>query len=191
MNDYERVARIIRFLDENHPEQPSLAEIARAAGLSESHLHRLFRAWAGVTPKDFVQCLTLEHAKRRLRESASILDAAVDAGFSGPGRLHDLFVTIEAVAPGEVKNGGAGGEIGWGYADSPFGRCSIGWSARGICHLAFHDDEMDDLPSELKRNWPNATFKGSETEAARWARSIFEPGTSSNAPLKAWVRGTA
>src|ERR1700722_7580107 len=108
MNDYERVARIIRHLDENHTAQPDLTELAACSGLSRYHFHRLFRRWAGVTPKDFLQCLTLEHAKRSLRESASVLDSALAAGLSGPGRLHDLLVTLEAASPGEYKNGGAG-----------------------------------------------------------------------------------
>src|SRR6266704_1093451 len=108
MNDYERVAAVIRHLDENHAGQPTLADLADASGLSESHFHRLFHRWAGITPKDFLQSLTLEHAKRRLRESASVLDAALDAGLSGPGRLHDLLVTLEAASPGEFKNGGHG-----------------------------------------------------------------------------------
>ena len=106
MNDYARVEKVIRYLDEYHPAQPSLADLAAACGLSESHFHRLFHRWAGATPKDFIQCLTVEHAKRRLRESASVLDAALDAGLSGPGRLHDLLVTIEAASPGGIKSGG-------------------------------------------------------------------------------------
>src|SRR2546428_13232690 len=95
MNDYDRIATVIRFWEHNHTGQPTLGELARTAGLSESHFHRLFHRWAGITPKDFLQCLTAEHAKQRLRESASVLDAALDAGLSGPGRLHDLLVTIE------------------------------------------------------------------------------------------------
>src|SRR5215212_1482423 len=108
MNDYDRVARVIRHLDEHHGDQPSLRELAAVADLSESHFHRLFHRWAGITPKDFLQCLTAEFAKQRLRESASILDAALDSGLSGASRLHDLLVTLEAGSPGELKNRGAG-----------------------------------------------------------------------------------
>src|SRR2546426_9956983 len=114
MNDYERIARVIRHLDEHHANQPSLHQLAAVVGLSESHFHRLFHRWAGVTPKDFLQCLTVEHAKRRLRESASVLEAALDVGLSGPGRLHDLLVTLEAASPGEFKSGGHGLSIEWG-----------------------------------------------------------------------------
>ena len=111
MNDYERIASIIRYLDEHHAEQPGLAELAGHVGLSASHFHRLFSAWAGVTPKDFLQCLTLTHAKMLLRDGESVLAAALEAGVSGPGRLHDLCVGLEAASPGEVKSGGKGWEI--------------------------------------------------------------------------------
>src|SRR5213594_2330663 len=107
MNDYERIARVIRLLDERHDAQLSLEEMAAVASLSESHFHRLFRRWAGVTPKDFLQCLTAQFAKERLRESVSVLEAALEAGLSGPGRLHDLMVTLEAASPGEWKRRGA------------------------------------------------------------------------------------
>src|SRR5882672_7015242 len=191
MNDFERIATVIRHLDENHAGQPALADLAAASGLSESHFHRLFRRWAGVTPKDFLQCLTAEHAKRRLRESASVLDAALDAGLSGPGRLHDLLVTIEAASPGEFKSGGQGMSIEWGLAESPFGCCSLGWNARGICHLAFHDRNKNfAAPSELRENWPNAKFRRNDREAHRLAKIIFGRGGTSTAPLKTFVRAT-
>src|ERR1043165_4067041 len=101
MNDYERVARVLRYLDENHESQPALGTLAKFAGLSESHFHRLFSRWAGITPKDFLQSLTVERAKRLLREGKSVLDSALQAGLSGPGRLHDLCVVLEAASPGE------------------------------------------------------------------------------------------
>ena len=117
MSDYERVARIIEHLDEAHRDQPDLAALARRAGLSPHHFHRLFTSWAGVTPKDFLQCLTLEHAKARLKAGESVLSSALDAGLSGPGRLHDLCVTLEAASPGEIKSGGAGWSIVAGFAE--------------------------------------------------------------------------
>ena len=191
MNDYARVEKVIRYLDENHPAQPSLADLAAACGLSESHFHRLFHRWAGATPKDFVQCLTVEHAKRRLRESGSVLDAALDAGLSGPGRLHDLLVTIEAASPGEIKSGGSGMTIEWGMAGTPFGNCTLGWNPRGICHLAFHDtDEAPAAPTELRASWPNATLHRNDREAARREKIIFDPDARSTAPLRAFVRAT-
>jgi AraC family transcriptional regulator of adaptative response/methylated-DNA-[protein]-cysteine methyltransferase len=191
MNDYTRVANVIRYLDENHTGQPALGDLAAAAGLSESHFHRIFHRWAGVTPKDFLQCLTVEHAKRRLRESASVLEAALDAGLSGPGRLHDLLVTIEAASPGEFKNGGHGTTIEWGLAGSPFGECSIGWNARGICHLAFHETDADFTePPGLRENWPNARLRRNDHQAGRRSGTIFNHGAPTAVPLKACVRAT-
>jgi len=191
MNDFDRIATVIRYLDENHTEQPSLNDLAAAVDLSESHFHRLFQRWAGVTPKDFLQCLTVEHAKRRLRESANVLETALDTGLSGPGRLHDLLVTIEAASPGEFKSGGIGMTIEWGFAESLFGWCSLGWNPRGICHLAFHDVKGDfTSPAELHENWPNAKLQRNDVTAQRQADTIFKTGTSTSAPLKAFVRAT-
>ena len=191
MNDYARVANVIRYLDENHAGQPALGDLAAASGLSESHFHRLFHRWAGVTPKDFLQCLTVEHAKRRLRESASVLEAALDVGLSGPGRLHDLLVTLEAASPGEYKQGGHGLSIEWGLAGSPFGWCSVGWNARGLCHLAFHETDADFVePRGLRESWPNAKFRRTDRQACRRAKAIFSFGTQSTASLKAFVRAT-
>ena len=143
MNEYERIARVIRHLEAHHAEQPDLATLAKVAGMSPYHFHRLFGAWAGITPKDFLQCLTLAHAKMLLQQGASVLDAALAVGLSGPGRLHDLCVTLEAATPGEVKAGGAGWTLSAGFAASPFGRCLIGESRRGLCHLAFPDGNGD------------------------------------------------
>src|SRR5256886_10909030 len=120
MNDYERVANVIRFLDRHHTEQPDLNQLASAAGLSPFHFHRLFSAWAGVTPKDFLQCLTLEHVKHLLRNGDNVFDAALNAGLSGPGRLHDLCVTLEAASPGEMKSGGAGVRNDYCFPPTPF-----------------------------------------------------------------------
>ena len=191
MNDFARVARVIRHLDAHHSEQPALGDLAAASGLSASHFHRLFHRWAGVTPKDFVQCLTVEHAKRQLRDSASVLDAALDAGLSGPGRLHDLLVTIEAASPGEYKSGGQGMGIEWGLAESPFGPCSIGWNARGICHLAFHETgEAFAEPPGLRESWPNARTRRDDRDARHRAKAIFNSAPHPAAPLKAYVRAT-
>jgi len=192
MNDFDRVATVIRFLDQNHEAQPNLAQLAAEIGLSQSHFHRLFRRWAGVTPKDFLQCLTAEHAKRRLRESASVLDAALDAGLSGPGRLHDLLVTIEGASPGDVKRGGQGMEIVWGRVQSPFGECTIGWNLRGICHLAFEDANPTLAePPELRLAWPKARLSRNDREARRWAKLIFCRKSGSKPTLSAFVPATA
>jgi len=192
MDDYSRIAATIHYLEENHASQPALAELAANAGLSESHFHRLFRRWAGSTPKEFLQCLTVEHAKDRLRKSASVLDAALDSGLSGPGRLHDLFVKIEAASPGEFKSGGAGMRIGWGTAESPFGTCLIAWSERGICHLSFEDSVKNpsDPPEELTRDWWAAEIFRSDPDAVKIAEGIFEKRHLDQSELKVYVRAT-
>jgi len=173
MSDYEKIASVIRFLDENRSAQPSVARMADVAGLSESRFHRLFLRWAGLTPKDFLQCLTVEYAKSRLRDPVSVFDASLDAGLSGPGRLHDLTVSLEAASPGEWKSGGRGVDVTWGFSECPFGLCSVGWNARGICHLAFHDVPCD-FPESLARNWSQAFLTRNDREAARQAKAIFE-----------------
>src|SRR5438105_11924519 len=155
MNDYERVASVIRFLDRHHAEQSGLAELAHAAGLSPLHFHRLFSAWAGVTPKDFLQCLTLEHVKMLLRDGDSVLDAALNAGLSGPGRLHDLCVTLDAASPGEMKNSGAGMKIDYGFAETPFGEALIAETKRGVCHLSFLNGQgRNGARDFLMLQWP-------------------------------------
>lgn len=171
VSDYEKIASVIRFLDSNRSAQPSVARMAGAAGLSESHFHRLFLRWAGVTPEDFLQCLTVDYVKSRLRDPGGVLDAS--PGLSGPGRLHGPTVNLEAASPGELKSGGPGIDVTWGFCECPFGLCSVGWTTRGICHLAFHDEAVD-FPQSLVRNWPMASFARSDRAAARHAADIFE-----------------
>jgi len=192
MNDYERIARVIRYLDEHHAEQPDLALLARRAGLSAFHFHRLFSEWAGVTPKDFLQCLTAARVTESLRRGKSILDSALDAGLSGPGRAHDLCVNLEAASPGEMKSGGAGWTITAGFAETPFGKCLIAESPRGICHLAFVEPEnKDEAWRELRENWPKAQLRRDDSAAEKIAARIFTraPGRSRR-PLRAFVKGT-
>jgi AraC family transcriptional regulator of adaptative response/methylated-DNA-[protein]-cysteine methyltransferase len=172
MNDYERIAQVIRFLDARHLEQPDLAALAAHAGLSPFHFHRLFSNWAGITPKDFLQCLTFAHAKKLLRDGGNILDAALESGLSGPGRLHDLCVNLEAASPGELKSGGAGWTILFGFADSPFGKCLIAESPRGICHLSFVENEKTSLTG-LQKEWPQAKWKRDDSAALRLAEMVF------------------
>jgi AraC family transcriptional regulator, regulatory protein of adaptative response / methylated-DNA-[protein]-cysteine methyltransferase len=135
--DYSRIEKAILFLEENYHRQPELHEIADSVHLSDFHFQRLFRRWAGISPKRFVQFLTLEHAKRMLADSRSVLDATYDAGLSSPGRLHDLFVNVEAMTPGEYKARGAGLGIAYGFHPSPFGECLVAVTERGICGLGF------------------------------------------------------
>jgi AraC family transcriptional regulator of adaptative response/methylated-DNA-[protein]-cysteine methyltransferase len=194
MNDYERVATMIRFLDRHHTDQPDLNELAAAAGLSPFHFHRLFSTWAGVTPKDFLQCLTLEHVKQLLRDGGNVFDAALDAGLSGPGRLHDLCVTLEAASPGEMKNGGAGIQIDYGFFQTPFGEALIAETERGLCHLSFvQEDGRDAVRDLLADEWPNAQLKRSDSRIAELSDVIFTQGREGAArrPLRAFVRGTS
>jgi len=191
MNDYERIAQIIRFLDEHHAEQPDLPTLAKRTGLSESHFHRLFSNWAGVTPKDFLQCLTLAHAKELLRAGESVFGTALESGLSGPGRLHDLCVNLEAASPGELKSGGEGWTLSCGLAETPFGTCLIAVSPRGICHLSFVENESAAL-AELHTEWPKAKLKRDHPAAAKTAGKIFQCRARPDAgePLRALVRGT-
>lgn len=192
MDDYARVAQVIDYLEVNHAEQPDLAVLAKRVGLSPHHFHRLFTRWAGVTPKDFLQCLTLAHARALLRGGESVLDAALASGLSGPGRLHDLCVTLEAASPGEMKSGGRGWTLYFGTASSPFGECLIAESPRGLCHLSFVEQGGEVAAvAAMRGNWPHAHWERDEARAARWANRIFAPKPiTGSSPLKAFVQGT-
>lgn len=173
--EYERIERAIRYLESHASEQPGLDEVAAAAGLSPFHFQRLFRRWAGVSPKRFLQLLTVEHAKHLLAGSASVLDAAFEAGLSGPGRLHDHFVTLEAVSPGEYKHGGAGLEIRHGVHPSPFGLALVGETDRGVCALAFVDRGGEPAALDwLRSSWPEARLAADPAATRATVRRIFE-----------------
>ncbi len=189
MSDYERIEKVIRWLEKNYASQPSLVELSKVAGVSEFHFQRLFSRWTGTTPKSFVQYLTAKHAKQLLADSKDVLSASLESGLSGPGRLHDLIISIEAVTPGEFKAKGAGVEIRYGVQKTPFGDCLIGLTSRGICHLAFLNNDADEAVAELKANWPNAEFKLSRTETAKIAKRIF--GKSGKGKISLLLKGTA
>ena len=138
---YRIVAQAIEFIRSHARQQPSLADIASSVHLSAYHLQRLFTDWAGISPKRFLQFLTKEHAKQSLQHSADVLSAALEAGLSGSGRLHDLLVTCEAMSPGEIKSRGLGVTVRYGVAATPFGDALIGWTPRGVCYLAFCDQD--------------------------------------------------
>ena len=158
--DYQRIAAALDWISEHFEEQPTLLDISAHAGLSPYHFQKLFSRWVGLSPKKYVQYLTLERAKSSLEASDSVLGAAYAAGLSGPGRLHDLFVTVEAVTPGEYKSRGAGLEICYGIHESPFGRCLLMHTERGICGLAFVDDDEDhEALATLGARWRNARLR--------------------------------
>src|SRR6201995_84926 len=159
MRDYDSVRRAIAFISEHLGAQPTIEAMGDAAAVTPDELHHLFRRWAGLTPKAFMQALTLDHAKGLLRESASILDAALASGLSGPGRLHDLFVTHEAMSPGEWKAGGAGMTLRYGFHPSPFGTAVVIASERGLAGLAFADPGNERVSfTDMTRRWPKANY---------------------------------
>ncbi len=194
MSDYQRVAEIIEYLAQNFREQPDLDSLASMVGLSTFHFHRLFRRWAGTTPKTFLQHLTAEEAKRLLRGGDSVLDTALDVGLSGPGRLHDLCVSLEAASPGEIKSGGEGWDITGGFCETPFGQALIAIGPRGVCGFAFVA-EAASLNAEwiaLQESWPNAKLQRNDESAQTVAQSIFsyDQVRSHREPIRLLVKGT-
>ncbi len=190
--DYERIELAIRFLQSHHHEQPALSEMARSVNLSEYHFQRLFSRWVGISPKRFMQYLTKEQAKHLLTQSKDLLSVSHATGLSGPSRLHDLFVTCEAVTPGEYKQRGEGVEIRYGIHPSPFGECLVALTDRGICNLMFvQDHERDAAITFLRDNWPAAEF----TEDYSGTRVVIEQmmelfQTRSSTPLRLFLSGT-
>ncbi len=175
LRDYNSVRRAIAFISEHWRQQPTIEAMADAASVTPDELHHLFRRWAGLTPKAFMQALTLDHAKGLLRESASVLDAALDFGLSGPGRLHDLFVTHEAMSPGEWKNGGGGMTMRYGFHASPFGTALVMATARGLAGLAFADPgEEPAALADMRSRWPNALYVEDRDGTAALAQRIFD-----------------
>jgi AraC family transcriptional regulator of adaptative response/methylated-DNA-[protein]-cysteine methyltransferase len=191
-DDYQRVEQAIRFLEANFRRHPSLDEIAESVHLSKYHFQRLFKRWAGISPTQFLQFLTLEYAKERLQESQSILDAALDAGLSGPGRLHDLFVTFEATTPGEYKKQGTGLQITYGIHDTPFGKCLLATTARGIC--ALHFVQTSDIPAAVKPltdHWPQAQLVEDRRQTQPLVDQIFAPASADHSrPFHLLLKGT-
>lgn len=189
-SDYERIEKAIHYIDQNFRRQPPLEEVARSVGLSEYHFQRLFRRWAGVSPKRFLQFVTAGHARDMLTSSRTVLDTAYDAGLSGPGRLHDLMVTVDAMTPGEVQRLGAGLVIRYGFHDSPFGECLLAATDRGLCGLEFLSGGDREAAVEwLRSRWPGATLRPDQEESAVTAERVFAPGDSEG-PIPIVLRGT-
>ena len=190
--DYDIVRRAIAHIRGNWRTQPEIEQIAEAAGVTPTELHHLFRRWAGLTPKAFLQALTLDHARRLLRESASVLDAAYEVGLSGPGRLHDLFVTHEAMSPGQWKARGEGLTLSYGFHPSPFGTALVIASERGLAGLAFADPgEESKALDDMRGRWPRAEFREDTAATAAQARRIFEPKLwRRDRPLRVVMIGT-
>lgn len=189
--NFNRIAEAIEYLTQNFREQPALDEVAAKVHLSPFHFQRLFTEWAGVSPKKFLQFLTLDHAKSILKnKEASLLDAAFETGLSGTGRLHDLFISIEGMTPGEYKNGGAALPINYSYAESPFGNLLVASTPKGLCHMAFADDEQQAL-HELRQRFPNAAYRQVVDLIQQNALYIFTHDWSKLDQIKLHLKGTA
>lgn len=190
--DYDRIEEAIRFLEANFRQQPGLEEVAAHVHLSPFHFQRCFRRWAGVTPKQFLQYLTIGYAKELLQQSRSLLDASLRCGLSGPGRLHDLFVTLDALTPGEYKTLGAGLTIRYGFHPTPFGTCLIALTERGICTLRFvADEERERALEEVRRQWARSRFEEDREATERVVTQIFGgEATEGGEPLRLLVKGT-
>ena len=174
--DYERIEKAIQFLSENFHSQPSLKEISAKIHVSEYHFQRLFSRWVGISPKRFLQFLTKEYAKALLEKSINLLDVTYESGLTSPGRLHDLFVTCEAVTPGEYKAKGAGLEIAYGYHATPFGECMLAKTDRGICGLSFvQNDDRQSVFASLAHKWQNAKLIENPDVTRPLIKRIFNP----------------
>ena len=183
-SDFERVARAIHFVTANAGEQPSLDAVAAHVGLSGPHFQRTFKRFAGVSPKRFLQQLTVEAAKERLRASLGVLDASLDVGLSGPGRLHDLFVSLEAMTPGEFKRTAHGVPITYGFGTTHLGAARIAWTERGICSLEFSEPNDE---ASLLATWPAARWQRNDADATALLHRVFE---KSDGHLALHVSGT-
>lgn len=191
--DYARIEQAILFLEKNFQRQPSLSEIAASINLSEYHFQRMFTRWAGISPKRFLQFLTLEYAKELLAESNNLLDVTYETGLSSPGRLHDLFVTCEAITPGEYKAQGSGMTIRYGFHASPFGECLLALTDRGITALSFvQAGQQRHALVELQHNWPQADFHEDAVQTGSIVEQIFAPRSNdaNGTPFKLYLKGT-
>src|SRR3569833_1745209 len=187
--DCARFARAIGFIEARFREQPKLADIASHAGLSEFHFNRLFRRWAGVTPKPYLGFVTGNAAKGALLSQPSVLDAAYSVGLSGPGRLHDLIVTLDAMTPGELKLQGRGTVIRYGFSDTPVGKALLATTTRGVCHLSFVEAGKErSALRELQERWPDATLEQDALHALSIARQIW--AGEGDSAVKVSVSGT-
>jgi AraC family transcriptional regulator of adaptative response/methylated-DNA-[protein]-cysteine methyltransferase len=192
--DYHRIERAIRYLDASSPTRPSLDAVAKHVGMSPFHFQRLFTRWAGISPKRFSQVLALEYAKEKLVDSRNMIDATYDAGLSSGGRLHDLFVSLEAMTPGQYRQQGEGLTISAGFHESPFGDALVATTDRGVCGLSFHDGNRREALRDLAARWPNATIEERPRVTAPVASRIFSAldvrDPDSLVPLGLLVHGT-
>ncbi|NUO81837.1 methylated-DNA--[protein]-cysteine S-methyltransferase [candidate division KSB1 bacterium] len=189
--DYQRIANAITFIEKNFRRQPSLDEVAASVYLSEHHFQRLFSRWVGISPKRFLQFLTKEYAKKLLAHSSNLLDVTFASGLSSPGRLHELFVTCEAMTPGEYKSEGEGLAISYGFHPTPFGECLLALTERGICALQFVKQGRKQVLAWLKKKWPRARLQHAPAATQPYITRIFSvPRRKASRPLHLLVEGT-
>jgi AraC family transcriptional regulator of adaptative response/methylated-DNA-[protein]-cysteine methyltransferase len=186
--DYQRIEKTILFIEANFRSQPTLDQIAQSLHVSRYHFDRLFKRWAGISPIQFLQFITLEYTKKRLAESKTALEASL----SGPSRLHDLFITFEAMTPGEYKKGGAGLKISYGFCDSPFGMCLLATSKRGICYLGFEvSGDRKKTRDQLCAAWPDSIFVEDSSAVCPIVNAIFENAhQKTSRPFNLQIKGT-
>ncbi|MBO0763409.1 MAG: bifunctional helix-turn-helix domain-containing protein/methylated-DNA--[protein]-cysteine S-methyltransferase [Hyphomicrobiaceae bacterium] len=194
-NDYDQIRNAIAFLTRSWDQQPSLDELAAHLELAPTQCQKLFKRWCGLSPKEFVQALTVEHARALLKDSASILDAAYGVGLSGGGRLHDLFVSHEAMTPGDYKRRGEGLDMAYGFHACPFGEALLIATERGLAGLAFLDEDKaltrEEVLADMMRRWPRAKFRAAPDRTKAFARLIFSPAEwSIDRPVRLVLIGT-
>ena len=186
---YQLISEALHWLCQNQQNQPSLEELARHTGLSPHYLQRLFQDWAGVSPKQFLKYLTKAQAMERLRQGRTVLDSALSSGLSGPGRLHDLLITTEAMTPGEAKRRGLGVTMKYGYGMTPFGEALLAWTDRGVCFLGFcHEEGKAHAWAHLIQQWPDADLREDHLQASNKLEGIFTEKDQQK--LKIWLRGS-
>lgn len=186
---YQLIAEALHWLCQNQQDQPSLEELADHVGLSPQYLQRLFQDWAGVTPKQFLKYLTKAQAMERLRQGQTVLDSALSSGLSGPGRLHDLLITTQAMTPGEAKRKGLGVEVSYGYGITPFGEALLAWTDRGVCFLGFcHEEGKQHIWNHFTQQWPDANLAEDSLGANDKLAEIFNE--KEHKQLKIWLRGS-
>ena len=189
MNDYEKIEKAIGYIADHFKEQPDLDEVAKQVHVSPFHFQRMFKEWAGVSPKKFLQYISLEHAKSLMKENRTLSDVSFETGLSGTGRLHDLFISIEGMTPGEYKNGGEQLTINYSFAESPFGNIIVASTLKGICHLAFADDEKKAM-ANLKQFFPNAAYHQVVDTLQQNALFIFTQDWKDLSKIKLHLKGT-
>ncbi len=192
MHDYYRIAEALKYIKDNMQNQPNLEEVAKQIHVSPFHFQRLFSDWAGISPKKFLQYLSVEHAKKILKmDGNSVYDAAYETGLSGTGRLHDLFVNIEGMTPGEYKNGGKNLSIQYSFQESQFGNYIVASTSAGICNLLFFEKSASAAEAELKSLWPNAKIFEGENQYHEAIQRFFENDFTQTEKIKLHLRGTA